>query len=586
MFLENAEKLFALAFPSQKFKKFYLSTSFRLPKSVARLANFLSDRPDKISVLDSAPEGEVRIYTLLSACTGRSRKEHSTPRRSMHSISTKNPVYSHIHRLAQLVAQDFYSYRTVCVLLPSVKPIVYNFTRKHAPGYNRLVGILSENLGIAVMVVGENSEVCYGQKESARKVVFSTMHASKGMEYDAVHLCGIDDSLTLDFHGKSKCNTKIQEQVYVGLTRAKQVLRIYTCIEAHKMPYFKNFEDHFYHEVWTPPEGVSSPPRGEKIVVSPGEEILKQPRKSCNTCVSEILVCGNPDASSLLHIRREYLEGKCNFIPFQRTEGSLPNLKKIKTMIRNEEYYTQGKHSGKAIYERREDFLGIAQTHILKLEHFPVTRKGIKKLARECFGINNSSEINWHRHNQAGGEFRLLKPRDAIRLQRVGAEMFEEIIGENIFKIQEGEVEGHTVHIERSISPCSYGMLVNSALGKAFSDCNYKLQGVADVLHVNHNKGEVNILEYKFSQEEHTDEAKMQCILYGYLAEKTYRMSFPSPPEIRLFSVNTLNQTILQIPYSRTAAEEILRAHIKAFTGVHDTPHTVEEITCKIEEIV
>lgn len=77
------------------------------------------------------------------------------------------------------------------------------------------------------------------QSDDRKCVVLSTMHSSKGLEYDAVFVCGLVEGIIP--HELSKTNDEIEEErrlFYVAVTRARN----YLFLSSYKVRYEKNVE--------------------------------------------------------------------------------------------------------------------------------------------------------------------------------------------------------------------------------------------------------------------------------------------------------------------------------------------------------
>ena len=88
-------------------------------------------------------------------------------------------------------------------------------------------------------------------KNIANAVTFTTMHSSKGLEYESVYI--IDANETIVPHKKSVTDADIEEErrmFYVAMTRAKQKLTIYSSAERyHKELSVSRFVNEMLYDV-------------------------------------------------------------------------------------------------------------------------------------------------------------------------------------------------------------------------------------------------------------------------------------------------------------------------------------------------
>lgn len=199
-FLSYADKLFN--FNDRPFKKFRLSTSYRLTDEMSRFINKVYLRSDRIKTCKPGPKVNYLVANTFAI----------------------DKLFS---RYIAPILQK-YKPEDIFVLAPSI--------REKTPVKN-LANFISEKEKIMLYVPNSDDEP-FDEEAARNKIAFSSFHQSKGRERKCVILFGIDSTF-VKFYCRGKIPNRCPNSIYVALTRAKEFMLI-----LHNSSYdFLNFCD-------------------------------------------------------------------------------------------------------------------------------------------------------------------------------------------------------------------------------------------------------------------------------------------------------------------------------------------------------
>jgi hypothetical protein len=186
-FLSYADKLFN--FNDRPFKKFRLSTSYRLTDEMATFINKVYLRTDRIKT--QKPGSKVNYLVV-----------------NTFSIDKIFPKY-----IAPILQK--YKPEDIFVLAPSI--------REKTPVKN-LANYISEKEKLLLYVPNSDDEP-FDEEAAKNKIAFSSFHQSKGRERKCVILFGIEATF-VKFYCRGKIPNRCPNSVYVALTRAKEFMLV------------------------------------------------------------------------------------------------------------------------------------------------------------------------------------------------------------------------------------------------------------------------------------------------------------------------------------------------------------------------
>jgi len=197
------------------------------------------------------------------------------------------PVYM---ELKQLLRSKAYKPEDIFVLAPSIKNKSGNCTPVNKLE-NRLV---ADGIPCYVPTSDEgeiNDDVIQG------KVVFSTIHQSKGRERPVVVLFGFDNDW-FTYYGRSKQRTQCPNELYVAVTRAKERLIVLESSQSIPLPFLRKTHEEFRSCPYMKFDGIAY-----KIpVLRTGGPA---PSKDARTTPTDLLKYISEDALVTLHHIRE-----------------------------------------------------------------------------------------------------------------------------------------------------------------------------------------------------------------------------------------------------------------------------------------
>jgi F-box protein, helicase, 18 len=255
------------AFKNAEFKSYNLTTSFRFNQNIADLAveilkwkNHLTEHEPFI-INGNGGSKETKIKAVLARTNlGLLTKaiEYVTEKRKVKQIYFEGNINSYTY------ADDGASLYDVLNLHNGKKWLIKDKMVQKMKDFDELVDYIKKTedvqLGMMVEIVRE-----YGNKipdiikeiknkhvenddRSSAEMIFSTVHRSKGMEYDAIQLVNdfiseetLEKSLA-DFRNVTN-NTKLNEEInllYVAVTRTKNSIHIPETIIPKDFPHFPN----------------------------------------------------------------------------------------------------------------------------------------------------------------------------------------------------------------------------------------------------------------------------------------------------------------------------------------------------------